>query len=198
MLKNSLQLKSTVIYRFDSEICFVSRSETESTPPAVMDVSSPVRKVPVRIIHAESSSERQGRAYLTQSNETCNVFDPPPHIPSLGTAEFPASSLFSAYTRQETQASPSTQETVPESGLGAAQRSEEDAKREELARDIMGKDKSLVEILDQSGRRTTMDLMEGLFPSEEQILEGAQQRRRASAGSRLPTSSPRSSERWDV
>ncbi|XP_047432738.1 protein Shroom2-like isoform X1 [Mugil cephalus] len=171
----------------------VLRSENASTPPAVMDVSSPVRKVPVRIIHAESSSERQGRAYLPQSNDTCSVFEPPPHIPSLGTAEFPASSLFSAYTRQETQDQGPTPTSAHEST--AAQRSEEDAKREELARDIMGKDKSLVDILDQSGRKTTMDLMEGLFPSEEQILEGAQQRRRASAGSRLPTSSPRSAER---
>uniref|UniRef100_A0A4W6ESW5 Shroom family member 2 n=1 Tax=Lates calcarifer TaxID=8187 RepID=A0A4W6ESW5_LATCA len=99
-----------------------------------------------------------------------------PTSPAWAPQEHPASSLFSAYTRQ----------AAPEV---------EDAKREELARDIMGKDKSLVDILDQSGRKTTMDLMEGLFPPEEQILEGAHQRRRASASSRLPTSSPRSTDR---
>ncbi|XP_054864630.1 protein Shroom2-like isoform X3 [Amphiprion ocellaris] len=163
------------------------RSENEPAPPSVMEVSSPVRKVPVRIVHAESSSEREGRAYLPQSGDPDSVFQPPPQIPSLNTAERPASSLFSTYTRQ---APAPTQEP----GSPGAQRSEEDAKREELARDIMGKDKSLVDILDQSGRKTTMDLMEGLFPAEEQILEGAQQRRRASAGSRLPTSSPRREE----
>ncbi|XP_072516319.1 protein Shroom2 isoform X2 [Salminus brasiliensis] len=56
--------------------------------------------------------------------------------------------------------------------------SEEDEKREELARDIMGKDKSLVDILDQSKMKTTMDLMEGIYPQGEQILEGAQQRKK--------------------
>lgn len=50
-----------------------------------------------------------------------------------------------------------------------AQRSEDDLKREELARDIMGKDKSLVDILDQSKMKTTMDLMEGIFPQGEHI-----------------------------
>ncbi|KAM8905439.1 protein Shroom2-like isoform 3-T5 [Spinachia spinachia] len=75
---------------------------------------------------------------------------------------------------------------------GAARRSEEDAKREELARDIIRKDKSLVDILDQSGRMTTMDLMEGLFPTEEQVMQGAHTRRRASSGSRLATSPARS------
>ncbi|XP_069020291.1 protein Shroom2-like [Embiotoca jacksoni] len=171
------------------------RSEHESELPAAMGVSSPVRKVPVRIVHAESSSEREGRAYLPQNTDTCSVFEPPPYIPSLG----PTSSLFSAYTRQAAQdpglAPVSAQESVHESSTSGAQHSEEDAKREELVRDIMGKDKSLVDILDQSGRKTTMDLMEGLFPPEEEILEGAQQRRRASAGSRLPTSSPRSIDR---
>ncbi len=164
-----------------------------------MDVSSPVRKVPVRIVHTESSSEREGRAYLPQSRETCSVFEPPPHIPSLSTTERPTSSLFSAYTRQAAQhlaqALVSVKELVSESSSVEAQCSEEDAKREELARDIMGKDKSLVDILDQSGRMTTMDLMEGLFPTEEQILEGPHQRRRASTGSRLLTSSPRSIDR---
>lgn len=188
----------------DVDICFLSRSEKDLKLPAGMDhVNCPVRKVPVRIVHAESSSEREGRAYLPRSSETCSAFEPPPpHIPSLSTTERPASSLFSAYTRQATQDLPQdlvpVEESVPESGSTGARRSEEDAKREELARDIMGKDKSLVDILDQSGRMTTMDLMEGLFPMEEQILEGAHQRRRASAGSRLPTSSPRSMDRWEM
>ncbi|XP_044043201.1 protein Shroom2-like isoform X3 [Siniperca chuatsi] len=175
------------------------RSENDLKLPAEMDVNSPVRKVPVRIVHAESSSEREGRAYLPQSSETCSVSEPPPHIPSLSATERPASSLFSVYTRQAAHdlapALVSVQESVPESSSAGARRSEEDAKREELARDIMGKDKSLVDILDQSGRMTTMDLMEGLFPTEEQILEGALQRRRASTGSRLLTSSPRSMDR---
>lgn len=82
-----------------------------------------------------------------------------------------------------------------ESSSAGPLRSEEDAKREELARDIMGKDRSLAEILDQTGRMTTMDLMEGIFPTEDQLFEGVFQRRRASLGSRMATSSPRSTDR---
>lgn len=164
-------------------------------------MNSVVRKVPIRIIHAEPDPRQEGRAYLRQNTEVCCVFEPPPYITSLGAAEHSTSSLFSAYTRQDTDQAPApvpAQVSVPESGPAGVQRSEEDAKREELVRDIMGRDKSLVDILDQSGRKTTMDLMEGLFPPEEQILEGAHQRRRTSAGSRLPTSSPRSTERWEI
>ncbi|XP_072231508.1 protein Shroom2-like [Leuresthes tenuis] len=168
-------------------------SEKEFQPPAVMDVGSPVRKVPVRIVHTESSSEREGRAYLPQSCETGSITEPPPSIPSL--AERQSSSLFSAFTRQGAQDPEPTSALGQESRTAGAQHMEEDAKREELARDIMGKDKSLVDILDQTGRKTTMDLMEGLFSPEEKILEGSQQRRKASAGSRLPTSSPRGTDR---
>lgn len=59
--------------------------------------------------------------------------------------------------------------------------SKDDEKREELARDIMGMDKSLVDILDQSKMKTTMDLMEGLYPQGEQLLEGLQQRRKSAS-----------------
>ncbi|XP_071011113.1 protein Shroom2 isoform X2 [Oncorhynchus clarkii lewisi] len=67
--------------------------------------------------------------------------------------------------------------------------SEEDVKTEQLARDIMNKDRSLADILDKSWRRTTMDLMEGLFPQGEVLLEG-KERRKVS----LKHSSPRPSE----
>lgn len=157
-----------------------------------MNVSGQVRKVPVRIIHAETSTGREGRAYLPQNSGSCSLSELPPRIPSLGAAERLSSSRFSTYNRQ------AAQESASETSSPGPQHSEEDAKREELVRDIMGKDKSLVDILDQSGRKTTMDLMEGLFPPEEEILEGAQQRRKASTGSRLLTLSPRSTDRWDT
>lgn len=66
--------------------------------------------------------------------------------------------------------------------------SEEDEKREELARDIMGMDKSLVDILDQSKMKTTMDLMEGIYFQGEQLLEGLQQRRKSA--SKQPPKNP--------
>lgn len=179
---------------FNSKTRFpVPRSENDLKPPAEMDASSPVRKVPVRIVHAESSLEREGRAYLPQSaDSSAAVSEPlPSHAFSLSAAERLAPSPFCTYSRQADQ----DHKPIPESASAGAFHSKEDAKREELARDIMGRDKSLVDILDQSGRMTTMDLMEGLFPTEEQLLEGALQRRRASSSSRLLTASPRSLDR---
>lgn len=68
--------------------------------------------------------------------------------------------------------------TTAAAAAGTAGLAEEEQKREELARDIMGKDRSLADILDQSKMKTTMDLMEGIFPQGQQLLEGAQQRRK--------------------
>ncbi|XP_024918308.1 protein Shroom2 isoform X3 [Cynoglossus semilaevis] len=167
-------------------------SENGPNAVEVMDLNSPGRKVPVKIIHTDSTFDRVGQAYLFQSNETCSTFKPLPLNPSVGASEHQVSSSFSAYTRPVIQdpGSASTRAQDPKTAQHT-----EDAKREELARDIMGKDKSLVDILDQSGRKTTMDLMEGLYPSEDHILEGTHQRRRASTSGRLPVSSPRSMER---
>ncbi|XP_017290058.1 protein Shroom2 isoform X2 [Kryptolebias marmoratus] len=169
------------------------RSEEEPPVPAVMDVRSPVKKVPIRIV---DSSDRQGQVGLHQSSETCS------HVSALRTTEDPASPRIFTSPQEPDQEPDQELEQEPEQEPELSQESwsagdlhlEDEAKREELARDIMGKDKSLVDILNQSGRRTTMDLMEGLFPPEEKILEGAQQRRRASAGSRLPTSNRREEE----
>lgn len=133
-----------------------------------MDVISAVKKVPVMILHTDSSSEYE--THLPQGRESCGGSPLPPCVSSVSATE-----------QQSNSAGPL--------------QSEEDAKREELARDIMGKDRTLVDILDQSGRMTTMDLMEGIFPMEDQLFEGVFQRRRASVGSRLPTSSPRSMDR---
>lgn len=135
-----------------------------------MDVISAVRKVPVRILHTDSSPEYERRTHLPQGRESCAGSPLPPCVSSVSATEHQSNSA------------------------GPLQ-SEEDAKREELARDIMGKDRTLVDILDQSGRMTTMDLMEGIFPMEDQLIEGVFQRRRASVGSRPPPSSPRSVDR---
>ncbi|XP_072540321.1 protein Shroom2 isoform X2 [Salminus brasiliensis] len=67
---------------------------------------------------------------------------------------------------------------VSSAGFSASIHSEEDEKREVLARDIIDKDRSLADILDQSKMRTTMDLMEGIFPQGEQLMEEAHQRRK--------------------
>lgn len=123
----------------------------------------------MRILRTDSSSENEGGAHLPQGKESSGGSLLPPCVPS--------------------------NDPEHQSNSAGPLNSEEDAKREELARDIMGKDRTLVDILDQSGRMTTMDLMEGIFPMEDQLFEGGFQRRRASLGSRMPTSSLRSMDR---
>ncbi|XP_077369168.1 protein Shroom2-like isoform X2 [Festucalex cinctus] len=131
--------------------------------------------------------------YSPQSSNTSGILNPHSDITSVDANETLPSS-FNVCTQQSTKdlgcGSEQCKDRIPESNLTG----EEDAKTQQLVRDIMGKDKSLVEILDQTGRKTTMDLMEGLFIQEKQILEGSQQRRRTSSGSRQPTTSRRDEE----
>ncbi|KAJ8003574.1 hypothetical protein DPEC_G00149760 [Dallia pectoralis] len=103
----------------------------------------------------------------------------PKEVPgTLRTNSFPCAS-----TPVLQQNSPVLQQNPPKCS------SEDDAKREELVRDIMDKDKSLVDILDQSKMKTTMDLMEGIFPRGDRILEGVHQRRKVSPKPGLPARS---------
>ncbi|XP_061090925.1 protein Shroom2-like [Conger conger] len=160
----------------------VSLQEDTTSRQGKLSESNPsVRKVPVKIVHqAVSSVEREAQAYAPQSETPAT-----PPLASLGSPE-PSYSLFCTYTRpREPQLEPqlegplahptAPQETQPPQVVAS---SEEDRKREELARDILGRDKSLADILDQTKMKTTMDLMEGIFPQGEQLLEGAQQRRK--------------------
>ncbi|TVK90640.1 Protein WWC3 [Bagarius yarrelli] len=172
----------------------------------VIDDSSTVKKVPIKIVHSESSTEKENRQYLYPSTETPRNSQPAVlSLSSLGAQE-QSSSPFCTYTRQREQEDeairpqkepepnedvsgppkPQKKPCVDQSTNGdssgiysASFYSEEDQKRDILARDIIDKDKSLAEIFDQSKRRTTMDLMEGIFPEGEQLVEEAHQRRRA-------------------
>ncbi|XP_042590597.1 protein Shroom2-like isoform X1 [Cyprinus carpio] len=151
------------------------------------------RKVPIQIVCTENSSERENLNY-------------PPHVESSGGSEVPKTGQLKKLDSPEKSKSPFIAYTRPDPSKNAEHKtdkmvldnevrlrsndvdehSEEDLKREELARDIMGKDKSLVDILDQSKMKTTMDLMEGIFPQGGQLLEGAQQRRKAASKQTSP------------
>ncbi|KAK7893242.1 hypothetical protein WMY93_022394 [Mugilogobius chulae] len=138
--------------------------------------TSSVRTAPVRI--GETASER---CLLPQDT-----------APSLGSVSGSAPSPSSAsnpLTKQDSPPPPPPNNShvtaavvelnpsVPAALSPSDAHSAEDMKREELA----------------SGRRTTMDLMEGLYPAEESVLGGNAQRRRAST-SRAPAS-PRNNDR---
>lgn len=180
-----------------------------------------MKKVPIKIVHSENNTVKEGRQYLDLPSETPISSQEPgvTHLQSLGNPD-QSYSLFCTYTRQKDQgpepkdtdmgplkdkgpqtnvnpvfyevhglqASPSLDQSS--NGLSSNPlQSEDDEKRKELARDIMDKDKSLVDILDQSKMKTTMDLMEGIFPQGEQLLEEAQQRRKAAPKQLSPRNS---------
>ncbi|XP_059576911.1 protein Shroom2 isoform X3 [Alligator mississippiensis] len=167
----------------------------------VIDNNTTVKMVPIKIVHSESSAEKESRQNLTTTME-------PPALPSglekdqiktLSTSE-QSYSRFCAYTRQsvepEHESKTKLPDTQPAEALGnnvkgsdaavpavsyvkAKEKTLEDWKSEELAREIVGKDKSLADILDPNVKiKTTMDLMVGIFPKDEHLLEEAQQRRK--------------------
>ncbi|XP_016406239.1 protein Shroom2 isoform X2 [Sinocyclocheilus rhinocerous] len=187
----------------------------------VKDENTSVKKVPIKIVHSESDTEKESRQYLDLPSETPVSSQGPGVTPlqSLGNPD-QSYSLFCTYTRQKDQGpglreadmgplkdqGPQTNmnpvsyalhglQTAPSSDQSSngvsshPSQSDDDEKRKELARDIIDMDKSLVDILDQSKLKTTMDLMEGIFPQGEQLLEEAQQRRKAAPKQLSPRNS---------
>nr|XP_030693197.1 protein Shroom2 isoform X5 [Globicephala melas] len=170
----------------------VQAEEGRPTPriERVMDNNTMVKMVPIKIVHSESQPEKESRQGLARVPE-------PPVLPSglerdqiktLSTSE-QSYSRFCLYSRQGAEPQPpgtpvptakdSRASTPTLSYVKAKERTAEDLKSEELAREIVGKDKSLADILDPSVKiKTTMDLMEGIFPKDEHLLEEAQQRRK--------------------
>lgn len=166
-----------------------------------MDNNTTVKMVPIKIVHSESHSEKASRQNLG------TIIEPPTlqsglkkdEIKTLSTSE-QSYSHFCAYTRQgmesdlENKSSLSYLQPVESFGrnimendisihevncVRAKEKTIEDWKSEELAREIVDKDKSLAEILDPNVKiKTTMDLMEGIFPKDEYHLEEAQHRRK--------------------
>ncbi|XP_043751053.1 protein Shroom2 isoform X4 [Cervus elaphus] len=177
-----------------TELSLVARAKDRGPTPRierVMDNNTTVKMVPIKIVHSESQPEKESRQALAR------VPEPPPlprglerdQIKTLSTSE-QSYSRFCPYSRQGTEPQPPASAPGPPakddhasppalSYLKAKDRTADDLKSEELAREIAGRDKSLADILDPGVRmRTTMDLMEGIFPKDEHLLEGVQQRRK--------------------
>nr|XP_019574169.1 PREDICTED: protein Shroom2 isoform X4 [Rhinolophus sinicus] len=165
------------------------QDESSTRIERVIDNNTTVKMVPIKIVHSESQPEKDSRQGLAHAAE-------PPVLPrglqrdqikTLSTSE-QSYSRFCVYSRPGAEPEPRTQPPAASDGrpsppalsyVKARERTAEDLKSEELAREIVGKDKSLAEILDPSVKvRTTMDLMEGIFPKDEHLLEEAQQRRK--------------------
>ncbi|XP_069560237.1 LOW QUALITY PROTEIN: protein Shroom2 [Brachyistius frenatus] len=179
----------------------VSLQDEESSrmEHVIENQNTAARKVPIRIVHSEGSTEKENCPFLRHSDAPAVEAERHGGTRLGGLVAAGQDSVFCAFTRQRepdntqqtaqrdacvttvrdhinsnSQQPPPAEEPAVTTGLIE----EEDQKREELVRDIMGKDKSLADILDQSKMKTTMDLMEGIFPQGEQLLEGAHQRRK--------------------
>lgn len=155
-----------------------------------------VKKVPVRIVHSEGVTEKENCPFLRHTDSPVAEAESPDvtRLGSLGSSAFTRQREPDSAPAPQTDPKPprdpymttvrdhntsnSQQPPQPTEEPGSNRGLSEDQKREELARDIMGKDKSLADILDQSKMKTTMDLMEGIFPQGEQLLEEAHQRRK--------------------
>ncbi|XP_070358451.1 protein Shroom2 isoform X5 [Equus asinus] len=180
------------------------QDENSTRIERVIDNNTTVKMVPIKIVHSESQPEKESRQGLARATEL-------PELPSglerdqiktLSTSE-QCYSRFCVYSRQGAEAEPQPPGALAPAAKGsqasppglsyvkAKERTAEDLKSEELAREIVGKDKSLADILDPGVKiKTAMDLMEGIFPKDEHLLEEAQQRRKL-----LPKiSSPRTAE----
>ncbi|KAJ8350448.1 hypothetical protein SKAU_G00255780 [Synaphobranchus kaupii] len=150
-------------------------------PPASLPHNAPCRMETLSET-SNSSTEKKLPVRMIQEPENC-----PPSIPDeppIGPAQEPRppACVYREQRRAEGQdrAHPGAPLEAPPpqpastNGVSPA----EEQKREELARDIVDRDKSLADILDQSGMKTTMDLMKGIFPEGGVLLEGAEQRRK--------------------
>ncbi|XP_038613427.1 protein Shroom2 isoform X2 [Tachyglossus aculeatus] len=167
----------------------------------VMENNTTVKMVPIKIVHSESHAEKESRQSLVSPLELpalpCGLEKD--QIKTLSTSE-QSYSRFCAYTRQGVEPEAASKARLADSQpaeasaanvkdgeastptvsyVKAKEKTFEDLKSEELAREIVGKDKSLADILDPNAKiKTTMDLMEGIFPKDEHLLEEAQQRRK--------------------
>ncbi|XP_065115327.1 protein Shroom2 [Paramisgurnus dabryanus] len=151
------------VQKTDSHSCKLKETSEKSTAEQI---------VPIQIFCSENDSEKESRNYLQHGESSGG------HEVST-TSRMKNSKTEQSSSEQQTNDETESLDTEPNRTSDPAEHSAEDLKREELARDIMGKDKSLADILDQSKMKTTMDLMEGIFPHGEQLLEGAQQRKKS-------------------
>uniref|UniRef100_A0A8C4N3S3 ASD2 domain-containing protein n=1 Tax=Equus asinus TaxID=9793 RepID=A0A8C4N3S3_EQUAS len=180
------------------------QDENSTRIQRVADNNTTVKMVPIKIVHLESHPEKESRQGLDGATELPALSSglERDQIKTLSTSG-QGYSRFCLYTCLGAEAQPQPlRAMVPAAndsqfsppGLSYMKAKERTAKglnSEEVAREIVGKDTSLADILDPSVKiKTATDVMEGIFPKDEHLLEEAQQRRRL-----LPKiSSPRTAE----
>ncbi|XP_073422086.1 protein Shroom2 isoform X3 [Dendrobates tinctorius] len=204
---------------------FAPQKLTDKPPLLVQDESlarfervidnTTVKMVPIKIVHSESHAEKESR------NNLLSAIEPPAlptgltkdQIKTLSTSE-QSYSRFCAYTRhdhdsddqsrasnsqsvQDFEENPSPDPSLTTGNSKGKDLIYADLKSEELVREIVGKDKSLADILHPNAKMmTTMDLMEGIFRKDENLLEEAQQRRKMNP--KVPSPRPPEEKKEDL
>nr|XP_048283721.1 protein Shroom3 [Myodes glareolus] len=151
-------------------------------------------------------------------SEGCHIMTPkPPQTPAAG-SEAESNTPADAHAQPQLtgslgeQASPSQTQSLIHETVGRTQdigkkihaepqKTSEDIRTEALAKEIVHQDKSLADILDPDSRmKTTMDLMEGLFPGDAGVLRESGTKRRAleTAGRQTGCEAKRSDDRKAV
>ncbi|XP_051054598.1 protein Shroom3 isoform X1 [Phodopus roborovskii] len=132
-------------------------------------------------VHSESSHITTPKAPQTSATGS----EVESSTPSDGNAQMQLSSSLGKQaspnqTQSLTRESVSRTQDLEQNIHAEPQKTSEDIRTEALAKEIVHQDKSLADILDPDSRRkTTMDLMEGLFPRDVNVLKESGARRKA-------------------
>ncbi|CAL8397442.1 unnamed protein product [Boreogadus saida] len=179
------------------------RPPLEEAPPreeaGPCEGSPPTRTAPVRIVQSECS-EREGRAYLpppqqqtstTSSSTPLLAYTPALllllHLQPWSSPPPPRRGLWWSALEEVKEEEVVVMEEVMVKEVVVMVKEEEEEEEEEEREAIGVRDRALAEVLDRRGMRTTMDLMEGLFPQEGPPRD---QRRRGPAGPRPAPEDP--------
>ncbi|KAI7795188.1 putative protein Shroom2-like [Triplophysa rosa] len=157
----------------NTDVTVTSDNRTHSPSP-VFFTRTITDEAHVKKTHPDIGCKFEETSETDAAGQKLNIQNDSERGSSGGCEENKTAQLKNSSTHQSSSEHQTNDRTELLNTSDPTQRSEDDLKREELARDIMGKDKSLVDILDQSKLKTTMDLMEGIFPQGEHI----QQRRK--------------------
>ncbi|XP_055495544.1 protein Shroom3 isoform X3 [Leucoraja erinacea] len=149
---------------------FSENYSTRGLVPVINDADENSRAVPLCSCSAQRSTSVNIPTTLTTREEPHS--SQTEHCQSQSW-DSPCDQMQNATTIQE-----SSDCKLPSMPMEEMKKSPEDLKSEELAKEIIGKDKSLAEILDpDSNLKTTMDLMEGIFPRGSTVRQEVQHRR---------------------
>ncbi|XP_003221894.2 protein Shroom3 isoform X1 [Anolis carolinensis] len=178
-------------------------------PAAILEADEPVAQNSTNLGEEESAARNLKRFPKSVSekekepNTAATKSGHPAPLPPITSSGSKTNGATPSLEAQQPQ-NPASQDSVDNAPLNPPPESEnegtesytgkmkspEDIKEEALAKEIIHKDKSLANILDPDSKmKTTMDLMEGIFPSGDRLVKENKKRKAMQKRSNSPTSS---------